>query len=592
MKKNYFYYLSQFWKQFNRRRKIQIFFLFILMLFASLAEVVSISAIFPFLGIITSPEKVFNNTYLQPFFQHFKINNSKQLLLPVSILFIFTILVSSLTRYFLLWFQTKLSFTMGSDFSNKIYELTLFQPFEKHLDRNSSEIIGGISNKVNFVIYQVLLPSFAFVSSSIMISVILLSLLFINFKITIISIIIFTLLYSVLILKNKKKLIDYGYVINNNTTLLIKVLQEGLGGIRDVLIDGTQKTYSSIYKVADQSLRNAQSKTAIISSSPRFFMESIGMILIIIMAYFLAIFSENFSSVIPILGSFALASQRLLPLLQQVYLTWTSLMGGKASLLDILDLLNQPKPNYYFNNNPPPIKFNDSIKLHKLNYKYKSSSSSILNDINIEIKKGSRVGFIGKTGSGKSTLLDIFMGLLIPTNGTLLVDNEIINEINHRSWQVRVAHVPQSIFLSDTTIAENIAFGIPFDKIDIEKVKDASKKSQLDETIQTWQNGYKTIVGERGVRLSGGQRQRIGIARALYKNADVLVFDEATSALDNETEAEIINSIETLGKDLTIIFVAHRLTTLKYCDIIFSLENGRIIKSGSYSELILQNNIV
>jgi ATP-binding cassette subfamily B protein len=558
------------------------------MILASFAEVVSIGAIFPFLGILTSPDKIFNNSNLAPFIQILNINKPNQLLLPISILFATAIIVSSFTRFLLLWFQTKLGFSMGSDFSNKIYELTLFQPFEKHLERNSSEIIAGISNKVNFVIYQVLLPSFSFVSSFIMILVILLSLLFINFKITIISILGFSIFYGLIILKNKKILIEYGAVINSNTTLLIKVLQEGLGGIRDVLIDGTQNTYLDFYRKADQSLRFAQSKTAIISSSPRFLLESIGMILIIMMSYYLAVYSDQFSTAIPILGSFALASQRLLPLLQQAYLNWSSLMGGKASLIDTLELLNQPKPNYFYNNNPKSIKFENLISLVEVSYNYKSSNSRVLNDINLDIKKGSCIGFIGKTGSGKSTLLDIIMGLLTPTKGKILVDNEIINTENHRSWQSRLAHVPQFIYLSDTSIAENIAFGIPYDKIDHNKVKLAAQKSQLDETILTWEMGYKTVVGERGVRLSGGQRQRIGIARALYKNADVLVFDEATSALDNKTEGEIINAIESLGQNLTIILVAHRLTTLKYCNKIYEIDNGQIINSGSYNDLVVQ----
>lgn len=588
MNKQYFFYLTQFWKQFNNRRRFQIFLLFLLMILASFAEVVSIGAIFPFLGILTSPDKIFNNSNLAPFIQILNINKPNQLLLPISILFATAIIVSSFTRFLLLWFQTKLGFSMGSDFSNKIYELTLFQPFEKHLERNSSEIIAGISNKVNFVIYQVLLPSFSFVSSFIMILVILLSLLFINFKITIISILGFSIFYGLIILKNKKILIEYGAVINSNTTLLIKVLQEGLGGIRDVLIDGTQNTYLDFYRKADQSLRFAQSKTAIISSSPRFLLESIGMILIIMMSYYLAVYSDQFSTAIPILGSFALASQRLLPLLQQAYLNWSSLMGGKASLIDTLELLNQPKPNYFYNNNPKSIKFENLISLVEVSYNYKSSNSRVLNDINLDIKKGSCIGFIGKTGSGKSTLLDIIMGLLTPTKGKILVDNEIINTENHRSWQSRLAHVPQFIYLSDTSIAENIAFGIPYDKIDHNKVKLAAQKSQLDETILTWEMGYKTVVGERGVRLSGGQRQRIGIARALYKNADVLVFDEATSALDNKTEGEIINAIESLGQNLTIILVAHRLTTLKYCNKIYEIDNGQIINSGSYNDLVVQ----
>jgi len=282
-----------------------------------------------------------------------------------------------------------------------------------------------------------------------------------------------------------------------------------------------------------------------------------------------------------------------LPVLQQSYSAWSSIQANQVSLQDALELLDQPLPDYANKPVPAPLPFKKQIKLNQLSFRYDTDTPWILNNINLKIVKGSRVGFIGTTGSGKSTLLDILMGFLLPTEGTIEVDGQVVTPTNHRAWQTHIAHVPQSIFLSDGTIEENIALGVPKDQIDHKRVKKSAYQAQISDTIGTWQNKYETIVGERGVKLSGGQRQRIGIARALYKQTDVIIFDEATSALDSETENAIVEAIESLSEDLTILVIAHRLSTLKNCTQIVELGDGGIVRVDTYQDLIkLQPDLV
>jgi ATP-binding cassette subfamily B protein len=273
--------------------------------------------------------------------------------------------------------------------------------------------------------------------------------------------------------------------------------------------------------------------------------------------------------------------------LQQAYSAWSSINGRKASLMDVLDLLDQALPEYA--NAPPaiPLPFENSIVFDQLSFRYNLQTQYVLQDINLTISKGSRIGFIGTTGSGKSTLLDMVMGLLQPTDGVLQVDGVAITSANNRAWQAHIAHVPQAIFLADGTIEENIAFGVPPEQICPERVRQAAEQAQIARSIEGWPNQYRTLVGERGVRLSGGQRQRIGIARALYKRADVIVFDEATSALDSETEHAVMHAIESLSKDLTLLIIAHRISTLKNCTQIVELSEGLVKQVCSYHQIAL-----
>ena len=559
------------------------------MIISSLAEVVSIGAILPFLGALTTPSFIFKYSFAKSLLVFFNISTQKQVLLFLTYVFCATVILSGVFRIVTLWAQTRLGFSIGADLSYKIYHRTLYQPYNIHISRNSSEVISGILNKTHYVINAALIPAFTLLSSFLFLTMILTFLMYVNPKVTLVSIVGFGFIYFLLIRITKKKLVLDGQKLSSQQDSVIKVLQEGLGGIRDVLIDGSQEVYCRMFKTADYKLRKAQGTINFIAGSPRFGIEALGMVLISVIAYNLTSNNRGVENAIPVLGSLALAAQRLLPIMQQAFASWALMQSGTNSLIDTLSLLDQPLPYFALNKYHPPIKFENSLEFKRLFFSYGKDSNHVLKNINLKINKGECIGFIGTTGSGKSTFLDILMGLQEPSLGKMLIDDVEINEITCRSWQLHIAHVPQVIYLSDNTIAENIAFGVPKDEIQIDKIYNAAKKAQIADVIERWKDGYNTIVGERGVRLSGGQRQRIGIARALYKNADVIVFDEATSALDNVTEKNVMESIKMLGNELTIIIVAHRLTTLINCDKIVELKNGQIERVGTYKEIVNNN---
>lgn len=556
------------------------------MILASFAEILSIGAVLPFLGVLTAPDRVFEHPAAQPFIQILGLTEPEQLLLLLTIVFGLAALVAGAMRLLLIWASTRLSFATGADLSISIYRRTLYQPYEVHVARNSSEVINGITTKANGVIYSIIVPTLTLISASVMLCAILMALLSVDPIIALAAFGGFGVIYVIIILLTRNRLLIDSQRIARESTHVIKSLQEGLGGIRDVLIDGSQATYCQIYRNADRPLRRAQGNNLFIGQSPRYGMEALGMLLIAILAYTLSQQTDGISRAIPVLGALALGAQRLLPVLQQAYASWSNIRGGQASLQDTLELLDQPLPDYADQPAARPLPFQQRISLTQLSFRYSPQTPWVLKNLDLNIAKGSRVGFVGTTGSGKSTLLDIVMGLLQPTKGMIEIDGLPITMSNYRDWQAHIAHVPQVIFLADSTIEENIAFGVPKDKIDHGRVRQAARQAQIADTIESWPKRYQTFVGERGIRLSGGQRQRIGIARALYKQAEVIIFDEATSALDSETEQAVMQAIEGLSKDLTILIIAHRLTTLKNCTQIVELGNEGILRSGSYSAML------
>jgi ABC-type multidrug transport system fused ATPase/permease subunit len=577
--------LKRLWHHISPRRRGQFGLLLVLMLIASFAEILSIGAVLPFLGVLTAPEHIFELPSAQPIIKALNMTEPQQLLLPLTVAFGVAALIAGAMRLLLIWASMRLSYSAGADLSISIYRRTLYQHYSVHCARNSSEVINGISGKTNGVIY-VISMFLTLISSAALLITILIALLSVNPLIAIAAFGGFGFIYLLIIRLTRKQLAINSERIARESTQVIKSLQEGLGGIRDVLIDGSQATYCQIYSKADLPLRRAQGSTSFIGLSPRYAMEALGMIIIAALAYSLAKQVDGIANAIPILGALALGAQRLLPVLQQAYSAWSGILGGQASLQDALDLLDQPLPEYASQPHPQPLSFNDKISLKRLDFRYSRQTPLVLKKIDLTIAKGGRIGFIGATGSGKSTLLDLIMGLLQPTDGTLEIDGQRITHANHRAWQLHIAHVPQAIFLADSSIEENIAFGVPKDQIDYKRVKFAAKQAQIAESIESWPKQYQTFVGERGIRLSGGQRQRIGIARALYKQANVIVFDEATSALDSETEHAVMQAIESLSKDLTILIIAHRLSTLKNCTQIIELADGGIKRTGSYQDIV------
>jgi len=574
------------WNHLSNRRQKQFYLLVMLMILGSLSEVISLGAILPFLGVLTAPEQVYQYHLMQPFINFLNLTEPKQLILPMTIAFIVLSIVAGLVRLALLYVMTRISYATGADLSISIYRRTLYQDYSIHVARNSSEVINGIITKTSVAI-GVITSFLTLLSSIILLIGIIGALLVINLQIALIASIGFGILYWMVTRYTRKQLYNNSQIIADQSTLMIKSLQEGLGGIRDVLIDGTQSFYSQVYRNADLPMRRASGDNVFIGGSPRFIMEGIGMALIAALAYTMTHQHGGINSAIPVLGALALGAQRLLPAMQQSYAAYSSIKGARSSLNDVIKLLEQPLPDYANQPLPGPIPFEKEIELNNLSFRYSKESPWVLENINLKLPKGGRIGFVGITGSGKSTLIDIIMGLLLPTSGELLIDNQTVNNSNRRAWQVRISHVPQNIYLSDSTIEENIAFGVPKDEIDSLQVKKVTQQAQLSGVIEHLRDGFQTIVGEQGVKLSGGQRQRIGIARALYKKANVIILDEATSSLDNETEQAVMQSIEGLGREFTIIIIAHRLTTLKGCDQIISLDKkNNAIQILRYEDII------
>jgi ABC-type multidrug transport system fused ATPase/permease subunit len=579
--------IRRLWGHLSPVRKKQLLILAVLMIIASFAEVVSIGAVLPFLSLLASPEKIFAHHLAQPFIQFLQIQSAEELLLLFTLIFVVAAIFAGLSRIALLWMQTRLSMAIGTDLSFQVYERTLYQPYSLHVSRNSSQILAG-ARKADSLVYSIIQPVLVVVSSSVILVAVSCALLAIHPTTALTAFLGFGLIYLVVVAITKRRIAKNSQTIAFQQVRVTKAIQEGLGGIRDVLIDGTQQVYSRLYKKALIPLQTAIAGNLVVAAIPRFGVEALGMVMIASLAFILAAASGaagGLAHTIPVLGTLAVGAQRLLPVLQQIYNAYIAIKGGQVSTQDALDLLEQPMPEHTYAKLAKPMAFH-TVTLKDLGFRYSPDGVWVLRHLNLQIQKGSRVGFVGVTGSGKSTLLDIIMGLLTPSEGALIVDDTAINPQNIRDWQANISHVPQVIYLSDTSIKENIAFGVPAELVDLQRVKKAAQRAEIAQAIEGWRDGYDTLVGERGVRLSGGQRQRIGIARALYKRSDVIIFDEATSALDSETEEAVMEAIDTLGRDVTIFIIAHRLTTLKKCDLIVEIAAGSIKAAGNYQQMV------
>lgn len=577
--------LIQLWKRLRTRRKIQLSAILLLMIIASFAEVLSIGAIIPFLAVLINPGKLLDQPLTSHIFAAFDITEAEGLLLPLTVIFAVAALLSGLTRFILMWAQNRFSSAVGSDLSGGIYKAVIHQPYKMHLARNSSEVVTAIFNKVDTVVREFLFPTLTIASSIFMMLAILIIVLLVEPIVALLAFSCFGAVYLLVVVSTKKQLTKDSLEVSLSSDKLLKLLNESLEGIRDVIIDSSQRTYRNEFSATDYKLRRAKANIQIIANAPRYTIESFGMLMVAVFAYWLAQQPGGLLASIPMLGALALAAQRLLPVLQQSYSAWACIRGANDSLLDVLNLL--PELDDHQDVEPPRAHqpFNEFLGLKSVSFRYNDDGPWVLNDVSLSIPKGGRIGLIGATGSGKSTLLDILMGLLTPSEGTFQVDSSEITAANSRDWQANIAHVPQLIFLSDASVAENIAFGIPYEEIDFDRVRRAAEKAQMAEVIGAWANGYDTPVGERGVFLSGGQRQRIAIARAFYKEAKVIVLDEATSALDSKTEIEVMQAVEDLGEDITLIVIAHRLNTLRGCETIIEIENGAIARCGSYESI-------
>ncbi len=581
-KNNELILLIKLWKFFSKKRKIQFFLLLALMLLSGFAEMISFTAVIPFLTVLTDPERLIQLEKFQPFYKYLNLESSDQLLTPIAIVFILITIFAASIKLSSVWLSGRYAATLGSEISCKSYRNTLLQPYDIQIEKNTSTVISTNTTYLNSVIL-VFHQTLWFISNLIISVLISIGLFIVNYKIAFILLLVFTFAYLVLMLKVKSRLMRNSQYIANANQIQVKIIQESLGSIRDIILNKAYRTFINIYKNIDINMRLKNADSIFLSIYPRNVLEVLGISLLVLISLIINGIGEfEIKDTLPLLGAFALGAQRLLPAMQQSYNAWATINSYSSEIRNVINSLEQNVENKLVNNyinNLSLIKksIKETIEIKSLSFRYSYDEPYILKNINFVIKKGERIGIKGITGSGKSTLIDIIMGLLKPTSGNVLVDGDNIHSKRYiDKWHKNITHVPQNIYLTDSSFAKNIAFGIPDKEINMDKVKEVSKKAHIASFIESSNQNYKNRVGEKGIKLSGGQRQRIGIARALYKQTDLIILDEATSALDKETEKKIMDSIKSLNPNITILVIAHRLTTLDFCDKIIELRNGHL----------------
>jgi ABC-type bacteriocin/lantibiotic exporter with double-glycine peptidase domain len=552
-------------------------------LLGATAELLVIGAIVPFLAIIANPSGEGLGGALGQFLALLPRPFGMSTLSVVASLFIAFALAAAVIRLTLSRLTFKFVYAVGHEISVAIYKRIVHQPYTFHIARNSSDSVAAI-NRVVDITHNMILPLVQCASALTIIVFVVLGLFLVDPVIAGATITCFALIYLIPSAFIRRRLLRNGKIIAEMVSVRIKTVQEGVGGIRDVLLDHAQPVYVAKFSEVDFHYHDRGRENVFMGAAPRFIVESLGLVVIAGLALVMNAREGGIYTAIPVLGALAIGAQRIMPLLQLVYQSWAQIVSVRASFDAVMEFATLDMSTDG-DSAVAPLPFRHSLDLEGVGFSYQSGQD-VLSDVHLKVERGTRVGFVGSTGSGKSTLIDLIMGLLRPTAGTLKVDGVVLDEDNRRAWQKNIAHVSQVIFLADTSIAQNIAFGIPPEEVDLARVAEAARQAELSSFIEGLPQGFDTQVGERGVRLSGGQRQRIGIARALYKQAPVLILDEATSALDEETESAVMANLHALDAQLTVLIIAHRLSTVRPCDVIYRLDKGRIVDVGSFEEVI------
>ncbi|MBO8204938.1 ABC transporter ATP-binding protein [Prochlorococcus marinus] len=561
-----------------KKRIIQIYFSLFLMILSALSESLTLSISLPFLASLSNPRKLYEFKLINYFLSFFSIDSSNNLIIPVVIIFCIAICISAALRLLNIWVNCKVIALIGNDLGRLGYSNILKQSYSFHIDTKSSQLITGLTSKLEYCLESIYSSFQFFLSIAISFSIIL-TLLFINWQSTILSTFIFLIIYLLISSKSRKYLTANSKLISQVTDQQVRFIQNGLGNIREIILGQLQNKYVSIYGEIDREMRTRYANNRFIGLFPRYILEAAAICIVSILSIFL--FSETSNSKIPvaILGSLALGAQKLLPALQNIYNSWANISSRKSEIESVLKILNLKSKLIFTKELQNFPEKNNLINFKNVTFVYKKLNSIVFKNINLSIPLEKKIGIIGTTGSGKSTFIDLLMGFILPTEGEIIINNKPLrNKKNLREWQNCISHVPQDIYISDISIAENIAFGLNKNEINIARLKEAAKIAEIDEFIESLQSKYNTKLGERGMQLSGGQRQRLGIARAIYRKTKIIILDEATSALDVKTEKRIFENINKFLKNKTILMITHRPNTLEKFDHIYKVEKQTITK--------------
>ena len=579
---NIFSSIIRLWPFIKKDKKYGIYIYAFLTIVSAFADLVSIGAIVPFIIVFTDPIQLNDIEFFLMVKNYFEINTIEEIQTFLFSCFSLAVIFAGLIKVSLSWYQSRLAYGVAADIGNMVFSSALSKPYDYHLTKNSNEIISTIANKANIVADNIIHPLLSFLLAFVTVIAIGSLLFYIN---PFVTFLVFSLIFSVyvLIAKATKKHIQKASIeINNNFDAVMRIIREGLEGIRYVILTSSKNIFVKAHRVSETTLRTSQANISFASIFPRSVIETFALLVFAWIVFIFIDTSEGSSELISLMGAIVMAIQRLLPVLQQAYFGWTKLSGAKAIIEDTLIYIDHGEilDESYIAKNVDKLPFKKSINLKNLSFSYDGNDDkAILKNINLEIPRASKIGITGVSGSGKSTLIDLIMGFLKPTKGKILVDDIELNfDKNKDSWQKNISLVPQNIYLADTTIASNIAFGEEKENINFKKISEIIQITQLDDFVSKIENGINYVVGEDGKNLSFGQKQRIAIARALYRNTELLVIDEGTSALDKKTQANVINALNELENKPAIIMIAHRIEILENYDAIYHLEDGILKK--------------
>lgn len=576
----------------QRRRYYSLQVMVILMAFM---ELLGIASIGPFMALVADTQLLETNSILNQLYIASGVATHTEFLFIAGFFVLFMLGIASVVSVVTTWRLSLFAFSIGTEIGDRLYRYYLNKDWLFHASGSSAQLTKQIATESLRVTSFIILPIIQMNARIVLAVFISIGIFIYDPLIATVGVTLFVSGYLVIYQIIRKRIALYGEYVSSTSTDRFRLMNEGFGGIKDILLYNRSHDLVDQFQKSGKLFAHAQGVNTALGSAPRYLMELLAFgAMIILVLVLLTTRDGNLSQVLPVLAVYALAGFKLLPALQQIYSSITTIRGNAAAFDAIKKDL---QASFSFPNNKSASTKNTdlvlakNIRLNNISFTYPNKQIAALSNVTIDIPMNATVGFVGESGSGKSTTIDLLLGLITPNKGQLLLDKTVIDHSNIQAWQQRIGFVPQSIFLSEGSIAENIAFGLSNKDINLEKVEESAKLAHLTTLIDSLPKGLKTKVGERGVQLSGGQRQRIGIARALYNQADVLIFDEATSALDGITEKVIMDAIQELSGKKTIIMIAHRLKTVENCDIIYLMEKGRVVEQGTYEQLIHSNSI-
>lgn len=580
-------FLEKLAELFDRREKKRFLLLLFVSLVTAVFQALGVASILPFISIVINPDIISESRLLSSFFDFFGFQSRQSFIIAAGLAMLSVIIIGNLLMALAIYMKTAFAWRKHHRLSSALLKKYLSMPYAYFLNQNTADLSKNVVDEVRNLTRSFMMPLLEIIIDFVVIIVILTALIIISPVATIAIILISAVFYAaVMKFGLRGKLKAKGQLRLEENEGRYKTAAEALGGIKDIKVLGRENYFSGRFSRHSSKFSYLQAWNLIVGQLPRYFIEIIAFGGVVVLVLYLLVSGRDIQQAISMVSLFAFAGYRVLPAMNRMFHSFTILQFNRA----VLDRIHEDltcRGEVRAPRQAKPLKFEESIVFKNLSFAYSGSNSFVLKDINISIEKGRSVALAGPTGTGKTTFVDIFLGLLSPSEGEILVDGVKISGDNLRSWQGNIGYVPQHIYLSDDTVKRNIAFGLPDEFIEMEKVERAADISNLhDFIVNELPRGYNTVVGERGIRLSGGQRQRVGIARALYGDPEVLVLDEATSSLDGVTEESVLKAIEWISELKTLIIIAHRLTTVRKCDVIYLLDRGRIAASGSYDELV------